>query len=303
MKIYNWRVGNVWVDLAFITANFARVKVEEVFVTQEDMKTKEWKARSATGKTPMLETPEGTLVESSAIARYIASQGEGYLHGSNPWETAQVNQWVDYSHTTLFPHLYPIIRAVFGLGDPVDGDVYNNAVKEAKEVIKTLNVHLQGKTHLVGGRVTVADIAIAVQLILLYQTVLDAGFRKAMPNVAAWLETFAKNPEVIARVGSVKFAAKALKPVLAEKKKEEVKVAAPVKKAEKAADDEEGETERKPSGKNPLDLLPASKFVLPEWKTYFVNLGDLKATDGMTNFFKAYDPEGYTIYYTKYDKY
>ena len=33
MKIYNWRVGNLWVDLSFITANFAKVKLEEVFVT------------------------------------------------------------------------------------------------------------------------------------------------------------------------------------------------------------------------------------------------------------------------------
>ena len=30
MKIYNWRVGNLWVDLAVITANFAKVPVEEV---------------------------------------------------------------------------------------------------------------------------------------------------------------------------------------------------------------------------------------------------------------------------------
>lgn len=77
MKIYNWRVGNLWVDLSFITANFAKVQLEEVFITPEDLKSKEWKAKSLTGKTPMLETPDGNLVESSAIARYIASIGEG----------------------------------------------------------------------------------------------------------------------------------------------------------------------------------------------------------------------------------
>lgn len=301
MKIYNWRVGNLWVDLAFITANFAKVKVEEVFVTQEDLKSKEWKAKSLTGKTPMLETPEGNLVESAAIARYIASQGEGHLAGSNPWESAQINQFVDYSHTTLLPHLYNILRAVFVLGDQlIDADVYNNAVKEVKEIIKTLNAHLQGKTHLVGNRVTIADWAIAVQLIPLYQTILDAGFRKAMPNVAAWIENLVKAPEAIARIGNVKFAAKPIKPTLAEKKKEEVK-AAPAKKAEKPAGDDEEPVVK--SGKNPLDNLPPSKFVLPDFKTYFVNLGDKKSTEGMTHFFQNYDPEGYSIYFVHYDKY
>jgi ATP-dependent RNA helicase DHX8/PRP22 len=51
MKIYNWRVGNLWVDLSFITANFAKVKLEEVFITPEDLKSKEWKAKSL-GKAP-----------------------------------------------------------------------------------------------------------------------------------------------------------------------------------------------------------------------------------------------------------
>lgn len=304
MKIFNWRVGNIWVDLAVITANLAKVPVEEVFVTQEDLKSKEWKARALNGKTPMLETPEGNLVESAAIARYLASQGEGHLGGANAWETAQVNQWVDYSHTTIFPHLYPILRAVFGLGDAVDSDAYNNAVKEIKEIAKILNTHLQGKTHLVSNRITVADVAVAVQFIPLYQTILDAGFRKAMPNVASWLETLVKLPEVVRRVGNVKFAGKAIKAThVLEKKKEEPKPAAAPKKVEKAADAEDGEEAPAPRKGNPLDHLPPSKFVLPDFKTYFVNLGEKKATEGMDHFFQNYDPEGYTIYFVHYDKY
>ena len=303
MKIYNWRVGNLWVDLSFITANFAKVKLEEVFVTPEDLKSKEWKAKSITGKTPMLETPEGNLVESAAIARYIASIGEGHLAGANAFETAQINQWVDFSHTTLQPHMYNILRAVFGYGEPADPEVFNNSVKEVKEIAKTVNVHLQGKKYLVGERVTVADIAIAVQFIPVFQTTLDGGFRKAMPNVSAWLEGLVKLPEFVSRIGNVKFAQKALKPVLAEKK-EEVK-AAPAKAAAKPAakNDDDEDVVQKPTAKNPLDLLPPSKFVLPDFKTYFVNLGDKKATDGMKHFFENYDPEGYSLWFSHYDKY
>lgn len=211
----------------------------------------------------MLETPQGNLVESAAIARYLASQGEGNLAGANAFETALINQWVDFSHTTMQPHFYNIIRAVFGFGDPVDSDVYNNSIKEFKDTIMRINAHLQGKTHLVGNRVTVADVAVAVQLIMVFQTVFDAGFRKAIPNVAAWIENFVKLPEVVRRIGNVKFSAKALKPTnVAEKKKEEAPkpVAAPKKPAAAADDDE---TEKKPSGKNPLDLLPPASSSSP----------------------------------------
>ena len=301
MKIYNWRVGNLWVDLAVITANFAKVPVEEVFVSAEDMKSKEWKQKSITGKTPLLETPSGNLLESAAIARYLASVGEGHLAGSNPFETAQINQWVDFSHTVLLGNFYTIIRSIFG-HVAGDANVYNNAVKDIKETIKLLNTHLQGKSFFVGERITVADISIAVQLVALFQTALDAGFRKAMPNVTSWIENFIKNPEVISRVGHVKFTTKALKPLLIEKKKEEVKVVAPIKK-EKHDEEDDGEEKKPASGKNPLDHLPPSKFVLPEFKTYFVNLGEKKSTEGMKHFFEHYDPEGYCIYFIHYEKY
>lgn len=86
MKIYNNRLGNIWTDLPFITSNFAKIKLDEVMV--EDTKSKEYKAKSFTGKCPALETPEGILVESAAIARYIAEVGEGKLQGGNAWEAA-----------------------------------------------------------------------------------------------------------------------------------------------------------------------------------------------------------------------
>jgi elongation factor 1-gamma len=246
MKIYNNRLGNLWTDLPFITSNFANIKLEEVMV--EDTKSKEYKAISFTGKCPALQTPEGVLVESAAIARYIAEIGEGKLQGGNAWEEANVNQWIDFSKTALQPHLVTILYSVYG-HVAGDADQFTNAVKELKEQIKSLNVHLQGKTHLVANRVTVADIAIAMMLIPLYQTTLDGGFRKAMPNVTNWLESLIKLPQFVSRLGNVKFTQKAIKPLLAEKK-EEVK-AAPAKPAPKKEDgEEEGE---KKSGKNPLD--------------------------------------------------
>jgi len=81
--------------------------------------------------------------------------------------------------------------------------------------------------------------------------------------------------------------------------------AAPAKAAAKPTpkEDDDDEVEKKPSGKNPLDLLPPSKFVLPEFKTYFVNLGDKKESEGIPHFFQNYDPEGYSLWFSHYEKY
>jgi elongation factor 1-gamma len=139
-----------------------------------------------------------------------------------------------------------------------------------------------------------------VALMIPFQVVLDAGFRKAMPHVAAWMERFFKLPEVVKRMGNVKFCQKQIKAVFAEKKKEEMKQAPPKKAAKKDDDDDEDKPAK--SEKNPIDALPPSKFVLPEFKTYFVNLAD-KRGEGMNHFFEKYDKEGYCIYFMHYDKY
>ena len=51
---------------------------------------------------------------------------------------------------------------------------------------KVLNDHLKDKHFLVGNNLTIADVVAACSLIMAYQTVLDAGFRKGMPAVTEW---------------------------------------------------------------------------------------------------------------------
>lgn len=50
---------------------------------------------------------------------------------------------------------------------------------------------------MVGDSLTVADIAIFGAFVPAFGLVLDAGFRKAMPNLTAHFERIAKLPEVI----------------------------------------------------------------------------------------------------------
>lgn len=80
-----------------------------------------------------------------------------------------MNQWIDFYNGTIEPLAQKVNRGSFGTG-AIDQETYNQAHKDLKDAIRTLNTHLEtAKTgYLVGGRVTVADIYIATQLIPLY---------------------------------------------------------------------------------------------------------------------------------------
>lgn len=72
--------------------------------------------------------------------------------------------------------------ATFGWA-PVEKEKYDSAIKSLKTAATHLNVHLQGKEWLVGKHVTVADVIVGVYIVAAFQTVLDAGYRKAMGNL------------------------------------------------------------------------------------------------------------------------
>lgn len=287
----------MWTDVAAVAASLSKIELTEVLVSEEEAKSKEFKAKSLTGKFPTLETPEGTLVESAAIARYLARLSGSGLGGNTDFERAQIDQFVDFAHSSLVPHMYNIYRGVFGHG-VVEADTFNNSSKELKDLVRLLNDHLQGKEYLVGGRLTVADIVVAFALIVPFQAVLDGGFRKSVaPNVTAWIERFLAVPEVVRRVGFVKLCAKALKAVAPPKKEEKKEAPKPAAKAT----NEDGEVIEKKKT-DPLIELPASPFDLFAFKTFYVNHADRKG-EGLKFFWENLDKSGYCLYYAKYEKY
>ena len=92
---------------------------------------------------------------------------------------------------------------------------------------------------------------------------------------------------------------KGLKPQLKEAAEPKKKQAAqPAAKKEKPA--EEAAAPKKDI--NPLDALPPSPWNFFDFKTLYVNHPD-KAGGGIEELKKQYDPEGYTFWYTKYDKF
>ncbi len=260
-----------------------------------------------------METANGSIAGTNAVLQYVASLG-GQLNGSSAVEAAQVSQWLNWSVTEVdlpgAAWLYPI-----------KGIIENNAAVTAKakaDVRKALGVVndvLAQRTFLVGERLSLADIAVALSLLELYTEVLDAGFRKQFVNTNRWFNTVVNQPQVRSVVGEVVFAQKmkvapeakpkeaAPAPAKAEAKPKEVKPKEEKPKAAAGGDDmadweKEIAEEGKKKGPNPLDLLPPSPLVLDELKRQYSNTDT--RSEFVPWFWKNLDREGYSVWLCEY---
>ena len=129
---------------------------------------KECKQKCLTGKFPFLETSEGTIFESAAIARFFARKAtDKKLLGSNNHEAALVDQWISFAHTTLSPSCFVVYKTLFGYSTP-DADAYNDALKTMKDNIRVMENALKGKNYLLGENISVADIVNGMTLLMAF---------------------------------------------------------------------------------------------------------------------------------------
>ena len=84
--------GNFRAFKALIAAEYAGVEI-----AVKDVDAKAAAKLSPTGKVPVLETPQGTIFESNAIARYVARlRSDADLYGRTFYESAVVDSWIDF---------------------------------------------------------------------------------------------------------------------------------------------------------------------------------------------------------------
>jgi len=255
-----------------------------------------------------LETPEGLISETNAIARYVAKLGRNNLHGNNAFEAAQVDQWVEFSSSDIdIPvsvWVFPILGFI-----PDNKEATQKAKGDIRKILDILNKYLQTRTFLVGERISLADIVVAMSLFYAYQRVLDNGFRKQFVNTNRWYLTIVNQPEVKSIIGDVKLCEKmeiaphveqskeeAPKEKKEQKPKEEKpKKAEKPKKDEDEAEEEEFKEEKK---KSALDDLPPSKFIMDEWKRTYSNKDIRK--EAIPWFWENLDKEGYSVWFAEY---
>jgi len=300
-------------------------------VQGKDDKSKDFLAKSPLGKVPVLDTPHGALVESNAIARYVAKlRRDTALDGATFFESAQVDSWMDFvAHEVEMPAcvwVYPILGYTEFAQAPHD-----RAVADLRKALGVMEAHLTSRTFLVGNAVTLADIAAVAALYYPMKLVLDAGARAAFPCVERWFTTCVNQPAFAAVLGDVALAGVALAPAgaaaaaaaggaggaggkgAAKKEKEPKAAAAPAApKAEKAEkpkkkkdDDDDGEDDddkalyAEPKKADPFAALAPAKMNMDEWKRTYSNSRD-DYYKSMEWFWANLDAEGYALYTQEY---
>jgi len=315
LKLYANK-DNILAQKALIVAKYGGIELETTpqFNLGTDNTTDEFLQKNPLGRVPVLETEEGCIWETNAILRYLARSDENStLYGSNDYEKALVDQWLDFTVSEIDLAARVWILPILGLLE-TDAGAVNKAKADIRKVLTILNDHLQEQTYLVGERLTIADFAVALHLRDLYSMVLDAGFRKMFGNTNRWFCTVMNQPNVVQIVGETQLAAKMAVAKLADKPKEEKKPVEkkpapekkPVEKKEekkeekpKKKKDEEADEDDVPQEKprSLLDLLPKSPFDLDEWKRFYSNHN---AAEAMEWFWQHHDKEGYSLWFCEY---
>ncbi|XP_057419869.1 elongation factor 1-gamma-like [Lotus japonicus] len=294
---------------ALIAAEYAGVQVELApnFEMGVSNKTPEFLKMNPIGKVPVLETPDGPVFESNAIARYVArSKDDNTLYGSSLIEYAQIEQWIDFASMEIDANIakwyYP--RAGYA---PFLPPAEEFAITSLKRALSALNSHLATNTYLVGHSVTLADIILTCNLYLGFAYILVKSFTSEFPHVERYFWTLVNQPNFRKIVGQVK-QAEAVPAVQSAKKPSQPKESKPKAKSEPKAvakkepepKEEEEEVAPKPKAKNPLDLLPPSKMVLDEWKRLYSNTKTNFREVAIKGFWDMYDPEGYSLWFCDY---
>jgi glutathione S-transferase len=193
MKLYDYGAScncyKVRLLLAHLGLEYERVPID---IFAGETLTDEYAHINPMRTTPVLETDEGYLPESNAILAYLAS-GTPYLP-VDPWERAQVMRWLIYEQTDVVFMIGGLrFRLLVGRWTP-DHPEAQRRRDGALEVLQLLDDHLADNEFFVGGRYSIADIAIYGYSHRAEEAQLDLA---PYPHVRAWFERVEAQPGYI----------------------------------------------------------------------------------------------------------
>ncbi|XP_065870667.1 elongation factor 1-gamma-like [Euphorbia lathyris] len=295
-----------------IVAEYSGVEVKMVeSFEMSDSKTPEFLKMNPIGKVPVLETPDGAVFESNAIARYVARlKADNPLLGSSPIDYAHIEQWIDFSSLEIDANILGWLKPRMGYG-PYLPPIEEATIAALKRGLGALNTHLATTTYLVGHSVSLADIIVTCNLYLGFTRSMTKSFTSEFPHVERYFWTMVNQPNFKKIIGEVKQTdsvppiekkhAHVKEPAKSKPKDEPKKEAKKEKEPPKAKEAAEEEAEApKPKAKNPLDLLPPSKMILDDWKRLYSNTKTNFREVAIKGFWEMYDPEGYSLWFCDY---
>lgn len=132
----------------------------------------EWRAKSPTGKVPVLEDGAITMYESGAMVAYILDRyGPGDLVPSDPDQLAMYHQWCWFAEATFARPLGDIIHnTVIKAPEDRIPAIVPDATHRARLCLDGIEACLATRTHLLGDDFSAADIMMGYSMLLAERT-------------------------------------------------------------------------------------------------------------------------------------
>jgi len=154
-----------------------------------ETRTPESRAKNVMGEVPLLEHRGKLLTQSGVILHYLAEQ-LGKFGPQDADEAREVLRWIlwDNHKLTSYTATYRFLRTFDTSTDPA---VLQFLRTRAATAWGVLNAHLEGRTFVVGSRLTIADISLCGYLFFADEIGVDWSEH---PNIGAWLARLADMP-------------------------------------------------------------------------------------------------------------
>ncbi|CAF3614083.1 unnamed protein product [Rotaria sordida] len=195
--------GNIHGFKAQIAARYSGAQLtianENQFKMNETNQSEEYVRKFPTGKVPAYENDAGIyLFESNAIAHFLSNE---QLRGTTLVEQSEIIQWIEYSEREIYPVSTTLVYPCMAILQ-FNKSHNEHAKAELKLILQLLNDYLRTRTYLVGERITLADITIVCDLLLLFEWIIEPCMRDTHPNLTRWFLTLINQKEFQTVIGT-----------------------------------------------------------------------------------------------------
>jgi GSH-dependent disulfide-bond oxidoreductase len=175
-----------------------------VDINKDESHTPEFLSLNPNGKIPAIIDPEGPggeplpLFESGAILQYLAEKSGQFLP-TDPTRRWQTLQWLHFQVGGVGPMFGQLgFFHKFAGREIEDKRPLQRYVNEAKRLLGVLEARLEGRTWMMGGEYTIADIALMgwVRNLIGFYEAREIVQYDALRSVPAWLERCLARPAV-----------------------------------------------------------------------------------------------------------
>jgi glutathione S-transferase len=172
------------------------VDAQFVEVTGSGLRAPDYVALNPNMKAPTLVDGDTVLWESSAIMAWLCiRQGSDMWPARDPAAQVEVLRWLSWNDCHWAPAVGPfyfehVVKATFGLGAP-DRTALPSRVPDLLKYAKVLDCHLEGRSHVACGRLTIADFQLASMATDWRTSEMPLG---EFANIVRWLDGLMRLP-------------------------------------------------------------------------------------------------------------